>query len=260
MTLAGRIRQEQALDVSGQGFVFRWYAFGETSLAETFARYVECRVEEIKRESYRQEDGGRLRLPLGALSSCLSERIAVNPPFAKVSYFAERNIGYFSLYAGVLATAALLIAIVFFFQAGTIRANAAAMRAETQKVAAAANRQAAESPLPPDFPATRAFIDLLSAARLETDPGDLLRNLRAAAGDDISLTRIHMQPDDRHIIIEGWIDTTAGDRQLAGFLARLRRLGFEPEAVDAAFAARARPGSAFAYRLYPVSRAKGKVL
>jgi hypothetical protein len=262
VTLAGRIRQELAPGASGPGFVLRWHAFGEASVAEIFARHAACRVEEVDREAYLQEDGASRRLPLKAISSCLSERIAASPPLARASYFAERNIGYFSLCAGALAVVVLLAAVAFFFQAEAIHASAEAMRAETQKIAAAAglaSGQAAGS-LPADFPATRDFIDLLSAAKTETIPGDLLHDLRLASDENVRLLRIHMQPDDRLIVIEGWIDAASGgDRQLAGFLTRMRRLGFAPEAVDASLAPRARPGSAFAYRLHPGSRAKGEV-
>jgi hypothetical protein len=268
MTLAGRIRQEQTLDAHGRKFAFRWYAFGEASSAEAFAAHSENRTDEAEREGYLQEDGTSRHLPLKALAPCLSERIAVNAPVDKASYFAERNLGYFSLCTGVLALSGLAAGLAFFLQAGAIRGEAAALGEETRKIAAERGGSAggketanASSPLSPDFFATRDFIDLLSAARTETDPGDLLHKLHLAAGDDIKLLRIHMQTDDRRIVVEGWVDAAGGgDRQLAAFLGELRRMGFEPEAVGATLAQRtAPPGSAFAYRLHPNSHRVGDV-
>jgi hypothetical protein len=261
-TLAGRVRQEQAQEAFGQRLAFRWYSFGKDGLAGIFAAHLEGGADEVERESYLQEDGGHRPLPLKALAPCLSERIALNTPVARASYFAERNIGYFSLYAGVLVTACLAVDLAFFFQTGAVRAETAALREEIQKIAAPASGGAgAAGALPSDFLATRDFIDLLSAAETGTDPGDLLQDLRAAAGRDIKLLRIFMQPEDRHIVIEGWVDAAnGGDRQLAGFLADLRRLGFEPEAANASLASRAYPGSAFAYQLSPASRGKGGTL
>ena len=148
--------------------------------------------------------------------------------------------------------------LAFFFQTGAVLAETAALREETQKVAVIASEG---GKLSPDFLATRDFIDLLSAAETEDDPGELLQDLRAAAGRDIHLLRIFMPPKDRHLVIEGWVDAANdGDRQLAGFLVELRRLGFEPEAANASLASRAHPGSAFAYQLYPASRGKGGTL
>lgn len=263
MTLAGRIRQEQTLEAPGQRFAFRWYTFGEASLAEIFAAHSESSAEEVEREGYLQNDGTYRYLPLEALIPSLSERIAVNTPLAKASYFAERNIGVFSLSAGVLALACLVAGLAFFFQAVSIRGEAAALGEDTRKIAESARNEGEAGgmagTLPPDFFATRDFIELLSAARTETDPGALLQNLRLAAGDDIKLLRVYMQADDHRIVIEGWVDTSAGgDRQLANFLARLRQLGFAPEAIDVTLAQRAAPpGSAFAYRLHPDSRSVG---
>ncbi|MDR3157776.1 MAG: hypothetical protein LBU11_01935 [Zoogloeaceae bacterium] len=262
MTLAGRIRQEQTLEVPGQRLAFRWYAFGEAGLAEIFAAHSESRVEEVKREGYLQDDGTYRYFPLEVLAPCLSERIAVNTLLAKASYFAERNIGVFSLSAGILALACLVAGLAFFFQAVSIRREVAALGEDTRKIVESTGEAGGMAGmLPPDFFATRDFIDLLSAARTETNPGDLLQNLRLAAGDDIKLLRVYMQADDRRIVIEGWGDATAGgDQQLANFLARLRQLGFEPEAIDVTLAPRAAPpGSAFAYRLNPDSRSAGDI-
>jgi hypothetical protein len=258
--LAGRVHQEQASEALGQKLALRWYAFGEASLREVFAAHSENRIDEVETESYLQEDGAYRHLPLKALAPCLSERIAVNTPFAKASYFAERNIGYSSLCAGLLALLCLIVGVVFFFRIDALRAETAALNEETRKIAESARGQVAGT-LSPDFSAIRDFIDLVLAARTETDPGALLRKLRLAAGDDIKLLRMYMQPEDRYIVIEGWVDAASGgDRQLAGFLAQLRRSGFEPEAVDATIALRARPGSAFAYRLHLNSRTTGDIL
>jgi hypothetical protein len=258
MTLARRVRQEQAQEASGQRLAFRWYSFGQAGLAEIFAAHLEGDVDEVEREGYLKEDGGHRHLPLKALAPRLSERIALNTPLARASYFAERNIGRFSLCAGVLVAVCLVADLAFFFQTGAVRAETAALREETQKVAVIASEGGKFSP---DFLATRDFIDLLSAAETEDDPGELLQDLRAAAGRDIHLLRIFMPPKDRHLVIEGWVDAANdGDRQLAGFLVELRRLGFEPEAANASLASRAHPGSAFAYQLYPASRGKGGTL
>jgi hypothetical protein len=260
-TLAQRIRQEQAQEASGQRLSFRWHSFGKAGLAGTFAAHSESAADEVEQEDYLQEDGSHRRLPLKALAPCLLERIALNAPLAKASYFAERNIGRFSLCAGILVAACIIADLVFFFQTDALRAETAALREEMQKIAVPAAQAGAAEALSPDFFTIRDFVGLLSAAETETDPGDLLRKLRMAAGNDIKLLRVFMQPEDRRLVIEGWVDAASGgDRRLAGFLAALRRLGFEPEATNASLASRAYPGSAFAYQLYPALRDGGRTL
>lgn len=264
-TLAERLRQEQALlaqDFPGQALAFRWYAFGApnltnpTNLASEFAAHSGVRVTEAGTEDYFRGDGARERLPLGALSSCLSERIAVNPPLARASYFAERHIGRFSLCAGVMAVAFAAVAVTRFVQTDAIGADTARLRAETRRITENTPVAAA---LSSGFLAARDFVDLLANARSETNPYDFLRNLRFAAGGDVKLLRVYMRPDDRHWVIEGWVDTaTAGDRRLADFLRQLRRLGFNPEVIDASLAPRTRAGASFAYRLLPAAPTPGE--
>jgi hypothetical protein len=259
-TLAERFRQEQALpaqDAPGQTLALCWYAFGAPDLASEFAAHSGVRVTSAGTEDYLLGDGASRRLPLGALVPCLSERIAVNPPLARASHFAERHLDRFSLCAGVTAAAIAAVAALRFVQASAIDADAARVREETRQIAESAPAGAAA--LSPDFLAARDFIDLLADARSETDPYDFLRNLRLAAGSDVKLLRVYMRPDDRHFVIEGWVDTAvASDRRLADFLRRLRRLGFSPEAVDASLAPRARAGASFAYRLFPSTPATGE--
>jgi hypothetical protein len=258
--LIDRVRQAQAQESSDQRLVLRWYTFGKTGSSEDegVAKIFSARpeddtddIDEVETEAYLQEDGTYRYFPLDLLKPQLSERIAVNAPLAKVSYFAERNIGYFSLCGGVVSVVCLITAIVFFFMGDSTRAKAAEMNEEARRIVEAARAQAVRT-LPADFSALRDFVDLFLAAKAEVDPGNLLRTLRFAAGSEIKLLRLYMQPSDHELVVEGWVDVAAGsgDRLLADFLAQLRRNGFEPEAVDASIALRAPPGTGFAYQLH----------
>ncbi|MDR0363344.1 MAG: hypothetical protein LBJ46_11790 [Planctomycetota bacterium] len=256
--LIDRVRQAQTLESSDQRLALRWYTFGKTSsseegVAKIFSAHPEDDtddIDEVGTEAYLQEDGTYRYFPLDALKPQLSERIAVNAALAKVSYFAERNIGYFSLCGGVISVVCLITAIVFFFIGDSTRTKAAEVNEDARRIVEAARAQAV-STLPADFSDLRDFVDLFLDAKAEVDPGNLLRTLRFAAGSEIKLLRLYMQPRDHELVIEGWVDVAAGsgDRLLADFLAQLRRNGFEPEAVGASIALRAPPGTGFAYQL-----------
>jgi hypothetical protein len=271
-TLADWVRQNGAAGAGRAAGKIDWYYLdasadgakgensenSENSLIEYFSRQSGIRAVGVETESCKE--GGtdyRIRRLLRALQAVLSEKIAINPPFARLACLAEKNIAPFGYGIGVMAIALLVWSAVLLYQANDIHEKSAELRAETQRIMQGGHENTLMPPAGSFF-ATRDFVDLVVTTQAELEPYAFLKYLRMIAGTEIELLRIHIQPEEAHIVIEGWINKKDGsDQLLADFLTRLRQQGFSTEAVGSSLGALTPPGGSFAYRLQSIAVQKG---
>ncbi len=143
-------------------------------------------------------------------------------------------------------------------QARAISVQVGQNASEAQKIAQNLQGKATAIRQGKQFYATRDFVGLVAKAEHSIDPYGFLRNLRFAAGENVKILRVQIQPDNNNIVIEGWIEQVGGsDKPLADFVEQLRGLGFAPKAIDSISGANMRRNGSFAYRLQPVSEDEG---
>jgi hypothetical protein len=257
-TLAEWIGQNYLADRAASTAKFLWYSVGDKaairedlSLSQYFSG---CSgVPTFRAEQEKRLGEGAPDL---AWYARLMEKIAVNPPFSKTAYLAEKNLARIGGAIAVVAVAVLAWDGLLFIEAYRLNAEIRKARAETQEIA---RNEPGDAPVAAqDFSTTRDFIDLVAKAQAGVDPYAFLKDLRDLAGEEIRITRVAMAAE-KPLVIEGWVAATRNrDARLAEFLVRLRQRGFSTEAIEATQTTQARPGHIFAYRLHRLATSKGK--
>jgi hypothetical protein len=258
-TLAERAKKRLP-EGTGPLLKWTWYSLGaaspseEEALARIFKEIVEASVVIAAAEAYAKKGGGQIYASLSALLPHFSEKLAVNPLAGKISYFAEKNLTLAAYGIGAIAAGLFVWGLSSLLQAQITSSRTEQNVSEMQKITQELQGKAAPDRQSRQFYATRDFVGLVIKAQGSIDPYSFLRSLRFAAGDNVKILRVQIQPENNNIVIEGWVEQTGGnDRPLAGFVEQLRRLGFSPKAIDSISGANARRNGSFAYRLQPIS-------
>ncbi|GHT90134.1 hypothetical protein FACS1894101_2200 [Betaproteobacteria bacterium] len=191
--------------------------------------------------------GSRFNEALQVFSQPLrAAKLAANSSIAKINYVAESLLPTLCKVMLVLALALFIRGSFLFFQAYRINSEVELLQQETQRLLADGAPASADSH---EFHLTRDLVERMSKAQAGIDPYVLLRDLQRAAGSNVHLLAVRLEPGVT--TIEGWIEQKGGrDDALAAFLVELRKLGFTPEAV-ALTGRDLQHNGAFAYRLNP---------
>lgn len=262
-TLAERVKKHQE-EGTGRLLKWGWYSLGaassgeEAALAKIFQEATDTKVSVVAAEMYTKKGGGQIYASLSALRARFSEKLAANPISGKASYFAEKNLMRIACCIGVIAAGLFVWGLMSLLQARAISVQVGQNASEAQKIAQNLQGKATAIRQGKQFYATRDFVGLVAKAEHSIDPYGFLRNLRFAAGENVKILRVQIQPDNNNIVIEGWIEQVGGsDKPLADFVEQLRGLGFAPKAIDSISGANMRRNGSFAYRLQPVSEDEG---
>ncbi|MDR0771399.1 MAG: hypothetical protein LBE75_09465 [Burkholderiales bacterium] len=258
-TLAERARKRQP-EGSEPPLKWNWYSLGaasageEDSLARVFKEIAGAQVVVADTEAYAKKGGGHVYTSLPTLALHFSEKLAVNSLGDKISYFAENHLMRIACGIGAIAAGLFVLGLWSLLQARIITTQAGQNVLETQKIAQSLQEETTPTRQDKQFYATRDFVGLAAKAQGGVDPYSFLRSLRSAAGDNVQILRVQIQPENNSLIVEGWVEQSGGsDKPLADFVEQLRGLGFSPKAIDAISSASTRRSGAFAYRLQPMS-------
>jgi hypothetical protein len=239
---------------------WRWYTLGAVShadeevLARIFKETADADVSIAATEAYTKKSGEQIFASLEILRPHLSEKLAANPFAGKISYFAEKKLTLISCFIGVIALGLFGWGAVSLLQAKAMSEQERLNALEAQKIAQSLQGKTTAIRQDKQINATRDFVGLVTKAQESVDPHSFLQNLRVAAGGNVKIMRVQIQPENASIVIEGWVEQTGGsDRPLADFVEQLRGLGFSPKAIDSISVANARRNGSFAYRLLPAS-------
>lgn len=205
------------------------------------------------------DHGALYRSGIARLASSAGALHAVNPVASRLMYVAERVLPWAS-------AASLLLALALGGLGGrwTLAAHDALSRAEAYdaQIAQVEAEIAALQPqqaIPDDYMQLVAFVERAGALHAALDPNAALHDLRVAAGDDVRILRLRLDPagegqPDR-LRVDGMVKPAAGGdaqgMQVARFVQRLRAAGYLPEAIDPQLgnARTQSPGGSFSYLL-----------
>lgn len=207
----------------------------------------------------RDDDGALYRSGIAKLVAGATALAAVNPPASRLMYLAERVLPWAS-------AASLLLALALGGLGGrwALAANDAHGRAEAldaqiaqveTEIAGLQSRQA----LPESYPQLLRFVERAGRLQRSLDPNAALRDLRVAAGSDVRILRLRLEPADaeqgERLRVDGMVnhqlDRDSQGMQVARFVQRLRAIGYVPEAIDPQMGSvrSQSPGGSFSYQL-----------
>ncbi len=236
----------------------QWFSAGRPASADesSLAAYLkECSGLDVfldETESPVAKGRSHTAAPATSWQSSLSPVAAINPIAAKIGFFAEKHLLRFSALIGIAALVMAAWGIAVWIQSIWMEERLVQDKVTAEEIRATIQRDGAIPPLPKDFYPTRDLINLLFQAQSGISAYDFLRELSTAAGRDVKLLRVQMNPSNHSLIVEGWVDQRGGnDRPLADFIARLRQQGFSPSAIDTPAGTHTRRNGYFAYQLIP---------
>lgn len=255
---AGALAQQVADDLSrndeeSEPLQFRWCSLfvpatepgqapANQQLAEIFAVNTGCQVKQVPMQVYHDAEGQAWSSGIAWMAAQASPRDAVNPTASRAAYLAE--------WALPLASAASLLIAIALGTLGTrwmLAAHDANERSETisQEITSLekqARQLSGKAAMPPGFDAAMQFVNKAKTLTDGLDPVTGLESIRLAAQDEVRVLRVRVEQPapgqataaPRTLRVDGMVDADRGTpgMQIATFVERLRREGFDPEPLD----------------------------
>lgn len=223
----------------------------DDALREIFSARSGLAVGTVPLRRVLDANGDEYRSGAAWMEGAASTGIAVNPVGSRAAYVAE--------WALPLASAASLVFALVLGTLGarwTLSAHEANKRAEhlgaqTAEIEARVEAMRAEEAVPERFPALLSFIDRARALQKGVDPVAGLAAVREAAAGDVRVLRVRVEEPaaagaparagtavpgitEPTLRVDGVVDPARGapGMQIANFVERLRRAGFDPVPLD----------------------------
>lgn len=211
----------------------------------------------------RDAEGVLYRSGVARLAASASALTAVNPPASRLMYLAERVLPWASAASLLLALALGGLGGRWTLAANDAHGRAEALDAQIAQVEAEITALQTRQTMPETYPQLLRFVERAGSLQRSLDPNAALRDLRMAAGDDVRILRLRLDPgldgnpDGKggSLRVDGMVNHQPGSdsqgMQVARFVQRLRAVGYVPEAIDPQMGnARSQsPGGSFSYRL-----------
>ncbi|HUH90207.1 MAG TPA: hypothetical protein VLZ76_06075 [Lysobacter sp.] len=236
------------------GTSHRWL---DETLLEVFSARSGTSVQLGPHTIVRDGQGRSYRSSVAHLAANASALTAVNPLASRLMYLAERLLPWAS-------AASLVLALTLGGLGGrwTLAAHDASRRAEAldseisaidAEIAGLQQQQA----MPESYPQLLKFIEHAGGLHAALDPHATLLAVREAAGDDVRILRLRLDPgaEGNSLRVDGMVKRQVGEdaqgMRVSRFVQRLRAAGYVPTAVDPlGGGSRAQsPGGSFSYQL-----------
>ncbi len=232
----------------------RWI---DETLLEVFSARSGTSVQLGTHTMVRDEQGRSYRSSVAYLAANANALTAVNPLASRMMYLAERLLPWAS-------AASLVLALTLGGLGGrwTLAAHDASRRADAlngeisaiDTEIAALHRQQA---MPESYPQLLTFIERAGGLHAALDPHATLLAVREAAGDDVRILRLRLDPagDGATLRVDGMVKRQLGEdvqgMRVSRFVQRLRAAGYVPTAVDplSGGSRGQSPGGSFSYQL-----------
>ncbi|WP_374012291.1 hypothetical protein [Pseudoxanthomonas koreensis] len=223
----------------------------DDSLREIFSARSGLQVATVPVRRVLDASGNEFRSGAAWMEATASAAIAVNPGASRAAYLAE--------WALPLASAASLVFALVLGALGTrwtLSAHEANNRAEQLneqigQIDARVDAIRGDQGVSDNFPAVLAFVERARALQQGVDPVSGLAQVREAAANEVRILRVRVEqpvapgtpvradanlPDIREptLRVDGVVDPGRGmpGMQIAGFVERLRRAGYDPVPLD----------------------------
>ncbi|GAB3740691.1 hypothetical protein GCM10028794_25670 [Silanimonas algicola] len=235
----------------------------DEALLEIFAANSGATVRLAPHAVVTDASGHRHRSGVPALLADASPAVAVNSGVARAMFAAERLLPWASVASLVLAIGLAALGGRWTLSAHEARSGAATLRADTERLEERATAIEGNASVPAEYPAVLDFVGRASTLAQALDPTATLVMLRDAAGEDVRILRLRLDPttDGSHSLrVDGLVNYGAspggveGGQQIARFVQRLRESGYVPTAVDPQ-SGNARAGAAGGVFSYQLTRA-----
>ena len=235
----------------------------DQALLEIFAANCGASVRLAPHAIVTDARGQRHRSGIPALLAAASPTVAVNSGASRAMYAAERLLPWASVASLVLAIGLAALGGRWTLSAHEARGDASSLRAEAEDLGTRASAIDAGLSAPPEYPAALDFIGRASTLAQALDPTATLLALRDAAGTDVRILRLRLDPTtdgSLSLRLDGLVNygsATAGTErgdQVARFVQRLREAGYVPTAIDPQ-SGNARAGAAGGVFSYQLTRA-----
>lgn len=259
--LAGQVADDLARnnEDGSETMVFQWCPLlmpqplpGESTssetLAEIFSANTGCQVRQVPTRTYRDNDGGTWLSAIDWVRSRSSTRIAVNPLPSRAAHLAEWALPLASCASLVFAIALGALGARWALAAGEADDRAAQINQQIVQLEQQTQALAGDVRLPQGFDAALEFIEKAKGLSTGMDPVSGLQLIQEAAQDEVRILRLRVeQPadaagqagtnppaDSRTLRVDGMVDIDRGTpgMQVAHFVERLRRQGFNPVPLD----------------------------
>lgn len=242
-------------------------AAGNQALAEIFSTNTGCQVRQIPTRSYTDSEGGTWLSAIDWVRTRSSARIAVNPLPSRAAYYAEWTLPLASCASLLFAVALGALGARWTLAAGEADDRAALITRQISQLQQQTQALAGDVRLPQGFDTALEFIEKAKDLSSTVDPVAGLQQIREAALDEVRILRLRVEPQagangqaatgapngSRTLRVDGMVDIDRGTpgMQVAHFVERLRRQGFNPVPLDpqSGGGTRTSSGGVFSYLL-----------
>lgn len=228
-------------------------AWGDDALREIFSARSGLAVTTVPLRRVVDEEGREYRSGIAWIDANAGPAVAVNPAISRLAWFAEWALPVASAASLVFAIALATLGARWTISGSEANARATQLRGDIAATEERIESLRADEAIPDGFQATLDFLE--RAARLQSgvDPTASLAQVRDASGGEVRILRVRLeepvqadprgapvaaqpqQPEDGYVLrVDGVVDPYRGTpgMQVANFVERLRRAGFDPQPVD----------------------------
>ncbi|NZA25424.1 hypothetical protein H0E84_03435 [Luteimonas sp. SJ-92] len=217
------------------------------ALREVFSARSGMQVAAVPSRRVTDEAGIGYDSSIDWLAAAATPLIAVNRPTSRIAYVAERVLPLASAASLLIALSLAALSGRWALSAGEANRRAERLSQEVQqidmRIAAMHERQG----VPEGFDETLALVERAAALHGDLDPEASLRLVRSAAAGDVRILRLRLDAQttapragaaamapERTLRVDGMVEAGRGrpGMQIADFVERLRRQGFDPVPAD----------------------------
>ncbi len=223
----------------------------DDTLREIFSARSGLQVATVPVRRVLDGHGNEYRSGAAWMEGTASAAIAVNPAASRAAYVAEWALPLASAASLVFALVLAALGARWTLSAHEANNRADQLDAQIAQIDARVDAIRNDQAVPERFPAVLDFVDRARALQQGIDPVAGLNQVREAAASEVRILRVRVEeplapgtpvragaaiPDIREptLRVDGVVDPGRGmpGMQIAGFVERLRRAGFDPVPLD----------------------------
>lgn len=218
-------------------------------LGGIFAARSGLAITSVPLREVRDGEGREYRSGVAWMGSVAGPAIAVNPPLTRAAYVAERVLPFASAASLVFALTLAALGARWALSASEATARAQRLGNEIAQIETRMEGLRAQERVPDGFGPTLAFVERAAMLQRGADPAASLAQVRDAAAGQVRILRVRLEEPapgapstpapspagtGYTLRVDGVVDADRGTpgMQIATFVDRLRREGFDPQPID----------------------------
>ena len=229
--------------------------WADDMLREIFAARSGLAIASVPLGEVRDGQGNGYRTGIAWMGSLAGPAIAVNPPLTRAAYVAESVLPFASAASLLFALTLAALGARWAMSASEATAHAQRLGNEIEQIEARLDGLRAQESVPDGFGPTLAFVERAAMLQRGADPAANLAQVRDAAAGQVRILRVRLEEppaaargrpsapapapvaataEGYTLRVDGVVDADRGTpgMQIATFVDRLRRDGFDPQPID----------------------------